>query len=242
MKPEEYRRAERLLARRDAVLRALIRAHGPCGMPRSQRADPFVAMVEAIVWQQLSTRAAATIYARVLATLPDGGRPTPDALASADPVTLRAAGLSRAKVAYIQELAIKVRDGVVHLERLAELDDQAVIDELTKVKGIGRWTAEMFLMFRLHRPDVLPLGDVGLINAIRRAYGFRRVPTPSRLTRLAEAWRPYRSVACWYLWQSLEAVPATPNFSKPPSSKGPSPGVASPGEGSRRVGRSRPRG
>ena len=241
MTPEEYRRAERLLARRDPVLRALIRAHGPCGMSRSQRTDPFVAMVEAIVWQQLSTRAAATIYARVLATLPDGGRPTPEALASADPVALRAAGLSRAKVAYIQDLAAKVRDGVVRLERLAVLDDQAVIDELTKVKGIGRWTAEMFLMFRLHRPDVLPLGDVGLINAIRRAYRLRRTPTLTRLTRLSEAWRPYRSVACWYLWQSLEAVPVTPNFSRPPSSKALSSPVVSPHAGSRRVGRSRPR-
>jgi DNA-3-methyladenine glycosylase II len=227
MKPEEYRRAERLLARRDPVLRSLIRAHGPCGMSRSQRTDPFVAMVEAIVWQQLSTRAAATIYARMLATLEGGGPPTPAALASADPGTLRSAGLSRAKVAYIQDLATKVRDGVVHLDRLAELDDEAVIEELTRVKGIGRWTAEMFLMFRLHRPDVLPLGDVGLLNAIRRAYRFRKIPAASRIVRLADAWRPYRSVACWYLWQSLEALPATPSSSRPAASQRPSRRVGS---------------
>jgi DNA-3-methyladenine glycosylase II len=207
MTTEEYRRAERLLARRDPVLRGLIRTQGPCRMASSQREDPFVAMVEAIVWQQLSSKAAATIYGRVLAVLGNGERPTPDGLAAADPTRLRAAGLSRAKVAYIQDLAVKVRDGFVHLDHLQSLDDEAVIDELTKVKGIGRWTAEMFLMFRLHRPDVFPIGDVGIVNAIRRAYGLRKAPTPARLLRLAEPWRPYRSVACWYLWQSLDALP-----------------------------------
>lgn len=219
MTPEEYRRAERLLARRDPVLRSLIRSFGPCRMASSQREDPFVAMVEAIVWQQLSSKAAATIYGRVLQVLGNGGRPTPDGLAAADPAALRAAGLSRAKVAYIQDLAIKVRDRVVHLDRLDALDDEAVIEELTTVKGIGRWTAEMFLMFRLHRPDVFPIGDVGIVNAIRRAYGLRRAPRPSRLMRIAAAWRPYRSVACWYLWQSLDAVPVAANFSSPPTSK-----------------------
>jgi DNA-3-methyladenine glycosylase II len=219
MSPEEYRRAERRLARRDPVLRALIRAHGPCGLARSQREDPFVAMLEAIVWQQLSTRAAATIYSRVLAVLPNGGRPTPETIAAADPAALRAAGLSRAKVIYIQDLALKVRDRVVHLDRLHALDDDAVVEELTRVKGIGRWTAEMFLMFRLHRPDVLPVADVGIVNAIQRAYRLRRSPTPARMSRIAEAWRPYRSVACWYLWQSLDAAPIQPNFSKAATSK-----------------------
>jgi DNA-3-methyladenine glycosylase II len=222
MTPDEYRRAERLLARRDPVLRSFIRTIGPCGMARSQREDPFVAMLEAIIWQQLSTKAAAAIYARVLAALPAGGPPTPPNVAAADPTVLRAAGLSRGKVAYIQDLAIKVRDGLVHLDRLDSLDDEAVIEELTKVKGIGRWTAEMFLMFRLHRPDVLPVGDLGIVKAIQRAYRLRRVPTPARMTRIAESWRPYRSVACWYLWHSLDAVPVTPNFSKSASSKRPS--------------------
>ena len=221
MTPAEYRRAERLLARRDPVLRSVIRAIGPCGLARSQREDPFVAMLEAIIWQQLSTKAAAAIYARVLTALPGGGAPTPANVAAADPAALRAAGLSRAKVAYIQDLATKVRDGVVHLERLHSLDDEAVIEELTKVKGIGRWTAEMFLMFRLHRPDVLPVGDLGIVKAIYRAYKLRRVPTPARMTRIAESWRPYRSIACWYLWQSLDAVPGASNFSKTPSSKRP---------------------
>jgi DNA-3-methyladenine glycosylase II len=222
MTPDEYRRAERLLARRDPVLRSFIRTIGPCGMARSQREDPFVAMLEAIIWQQLSTKAAAAIHSRVLAALPGAGSPTPARVAAADPFALRAAGLSRAKVAYIQDLATKVRDGAVHLDRLHLLDDEAVIEELTKVKGIGRWTAEMFLMFRLHRPDVLPIGDLGIVKAIQRAYRLRRSPTPARMTRIAESWRPYRSVACWYLWQSLDAVPATPNFSKSASSKRPS--------------------
>ena len=211
MTPAEYRRAERLLARRDPVLRDLIRRFGPCGLARSQREDPFVAMVEAIVWQQLSTRAAATIYGRVLALLPNGGALTPAALLAVEPDALRGAGLSRAKAAYIRDLAAKVMDGAVHLGRLASLDDERVIAELTQVKGIGRWTAEMFLMFRLHRPDVMPVGDLGIVNAIRRAYRLRKAPTPARMLRIAEAWRPYRSVACWYLWESLDALPGVPN-------------------------------
>jgi len=209
--PAEYRRAERLLARRDPVLRDLIRRIGPCRLARSQREDPFVAMVEAIVWQQLSTRAAATIYGRVLALLPNGGALTPAALLDVEPDALRGAGLSRAKSAYIRDLAAKVVDGTVHLDRLTALDDEGVIAELTQVKGIGRWTAEMFLMFRLHRPDVLPVGDLGIVNAIRRAYRLRKPPAPARMIRMAEPWRPYRSVACWYLWESLDSLPGVPN-------------------------------
>jgi DNA-3-methyladenine glycosylase II len=215
---DEYRRAERLLARRDPVLRDLIRRIGPCGLAGSQREDPFVAMVEAIVWQQLSTSAAAAIHARVLSLMPRRVL-TPAALVALEPAALRAAGLSRAKAAYIQDLAAKVLDGTVHLERLAALDDEGVVAELTQVKGIGRWTAEMFLMFRLHRPDVLPVGDLAIVKAIQRAYRLRKPPTPKRMTRLAEPWRPYRSVACWYLWQSLDAVPAVPNVSPARTSK-----------------------
>ena len=97
-------------------------------------------------------------------------------------------------------------DGRLHLDRFEDMDDDAVVAELTAVKGIGRWTAEMFLMFRLQRPDVLPVGDLGIVNAIKRAYRLRKTPTPERMTRIAEAWRPYRSIACWYLWRSLETV------------------------------------
>jgi DNA-3-methyladenine glycosylase II len=205
LQPGDYARADRLLARRDPVLRGLIRQHGPCGLANSHREDPFVAAVEAIVWQQLSGKAAATIYRRVVALLPGGGV-TPANVLAVPEQELRAAGLSRAKTAYIRDLAGHVLDGRLHLDRFEEMDDEAVIGELTAVKGIGRWTAEMFLMFRLQRPDVLPVGDLGIVNAIKRAYGLRKAPTPARMAKIAEAWRPYRSIACWYLWQSLDVV------------------------------------
>ena len=202
-----YRRAEQYLAERDPVLRTLIATYGRCALAHSQREDPFTALVEAIVWQQLSGKAAATIYRRVLALLPNGGPPTPDGILVVPEAALRAAGLSRAKTAYIRDLAARVRGGDVHLDALGALDDEGVVVELTKVKGIGRWTAEMFLMFRLHRPDVLPVGDLGIGNAIQRAYRLRKTPAPERMQRIAARWRPYRSVACWYLWRSLDAEP-----------------------------------
>lgn len=203
--PEGYRKAERALARRDPVLRALIRTHGRCGLADAQRQDPFTAMVEAIVWQQLSGKAAATIYRRVLAELP-GGTLSAAGLLAVPEETLRRAGLSRAKAAYTRDLASRVLDGSLAFETLDALDDEAVVVELTKVKGIGRWTAEMFLMFRLHRPDVLPVGDLAIVRGFERAYGLRKPPTPERMRAIAEPWRPYRSVASWYLWRSLEAV------------------------------------
>jgi DNA-3-methyladenine glycosylase II len=209
LSPAAYRRAERHLSERDPVLRDIIARCGRCGLAGSQREDPFTALVEAIVWQQLSGKAAATIYGRLLARLPGGG-PTPAALARLDEVEMRAAGLSRAKCAYIRDLATRVLEGSVDLHALDALDDEAVIAELTRVKGIGRWTAEMFLMFRLHRPDVFPMDDLGIVNAIVRAYRLRKTPSRARLQKLAERWRPYRSVASWYLWASLDVVPATP--------------------------------
>ena len=164
--------------------------------------------MSAIVNQQLSSKAAATIYRRVLALLPGGGPPTPVAILAVPEPELRSAGLSRAKAAYIRDLAARVCANDVHLDALAILGDEAVVAELTKVKGIGRWSAEMFLMFRLHRPDVLPVGDLGIVNAMRRAYGLRKAPAPARMEKIAAPWRPYRSVACWYLWRSLEGNPA----------------------------------
>ena len=131
----------------------------------------------------------------------------PAAILDIEEVALRGAGLSRAKMAYIRDLSARVRSGDVHLDSLDALDDEAVIAELRRIKGIGRWTAEMFLMFRLHRPDVLPVDDVGIVNSIRRAYRLRKPPSADRMRKIAEPWRPYRSVACWYLWESLEAVP-----------------------------------
>jgi DNA-3-methyladenine glycosylase II len=204
--PAEYKRATRLLIRNDPVLAAIIRRHGPCGLAAAQRADHFTALVRAITFQQLSGKAASTIYARMVASLPDGNL-TPEALQALSDDQLRAAGISRQKGAYLRDLSNQVIRGTLDLGALDQLPDEQVIAELVKVKGIGRWSAEMFLIFRLHRPDVLPLGDVGIINAIRKAYRLRKNPTSARILRMGEAWRPYRSVASWYLWRSLDNAP-----------------------------------
>jgi DNA-3-methyladenine glycosylase II len=203
---DEYRRAERRLSRRDPVMRALIRRCGHCGLAKAQHTDPFAATVQAIVWQQLSGKAASTIYKRLQALWPDG-TPSPASIQALSDEAMRAAGLSRGKVRYLRDLSQKVADGTVPLNDLAHLEDEAVIEVMTRVKGIGRWSAEMFLMFRLHRPDVMPVGDLGIVNAIRRAYGLRKTPTPKRMLQIAETWRPYRSIACWYLWHSLDSTP-----------------------------------
>ena len=201
----DYSRARRLLARRDPVLRDLMRRHGPCGLADRQHADPFLALTHAIISQQLSTKAAATIAGRFDALF--GGRPTPPQVAATSDSALRAVGLSGQKIRYMRDLSDKIESGVVELDRLKAMSDEEVIAALMLVKGIGRWTAEMFLMFRLHRPDVLPVDDLGIVKAVKRAYQLRSLPTPGRLLRLGESWRPYRSVACWYLWASLGNAP-----------------------------------
>lgn len=202
MTPEDYNRARRLLLRRDPVLAALIRKHGPCGLAAAQRADHFSALVRAITGQQLSTKAAATIYSRLAALMPDGVSPA--ALASLTDEQMRAVGMSRQKIAYFRDLAEKALSGALPLDALDEMGDDEVIAALTQVKGIGRWSAEMFLMFRLHRPDVLPVDDLGIVNAVKAVYRLRKRPTADRIRRIGEAWRPYRSVASWYLWRSLD--------------------------------------
>ena len=205
MLPTDYTRARRLLSRRDPVIRGLMQRHGHCGLASAQRTDPFHALVHAIIAQQLSTKAAATIEARFSALF--GGMPTPLAVAGAPDERLRSVGLSPQKLKYMRDLCTRVLDGSLRLDVLESLADDEVIAALTSVKGIGRWTAEMFLMFRLHRPDVLPVGDLGIVKAVQRAYKLRSLPSPERLTRIGETWRPYRSVACWYLWASLDAPP-----------------------------------
>jgi DNA-3-methyladenine glycosylase II len=203
----DYAKARRLLARRDPVLRDLMRRHGACGLADSQHDDPFVALVHAIISQQLSTKAAATIAGRFDALY--AGRPTPERVAATPDDTLRGVGLSGQKLAYIRDLCRHVADGSLPLHTLDRMTDADVIESLVRVKGIGRWTAEMFLMFRLHRPDVLPVDDLGIVKAVQKAYRLRKQPTAARLVRLGEAWRPYRSVACWYLWASLDNAPVT---------------------------------
>ena len=205
MTAADYMKARRLLVRRDPVIAGLIKRHGPCGLADRQHEDAFTALTHAIISQQLSTRAAATIARRFDALF--DGRPTADAIARLTDDQLRAVGLSSQKIRYMRDLAAKVADGSVPLNRVNELADEDVIGSLTQVKGIGRWTAEMFLMFRLHRPDVLPVDDLGILKAVQRAYGLRKMPKPERLTKIGEPWRPYRSVACWYLWASLGNKP-----------------------------------
>jgi DNA-3-methyladenine glycosylase II len=215
--PLDYARASRLL-RRDPIMAALIRAHGPCGLADALRVDHLSALVRAIIFQQLSTKAASTIHGRFVGLLPDG-RITAAALTAVTDEQFRSVGVSRQKALYLRDLAEKVDSRAVTLDHLADLDDEAVITALTAVKGIGRWTAEMFLMFRLHRPDVLPVGDLGILTAVQKAYGLRTRPTPDRLRQLGDAWKPYRSIACWYLWRSLDNEPS-PSTAKASSAKG----------------------
>lgn len=182
---------------------ALIREHGPCGIADALRVDHLSALVRAIIFQQLSTKAASTIHGRFVGLLPDG-RITAAAIAEMTDEQFRSVGVSRQKALYLRDLAGKVSSREVTLDGLEDLDDESIIAALTAVKGIGRWTAEMFLMFRLQRPDVLPVGDLGICTAVQRIYRLRQRPKPKRLMAIGEAWRPYRSVACWYLWESLK--------------------------------------
>ena len=197
----DYAHARRHLARRDPVIRDLMRTHGKCGLADAQHGDAFGALMKAIVSQQLSTKAADTIFKRLIALF--DGVPSPPGLAKLTDAQLRDVGLSGQKLRYMRDLGGKVQDGSLPLQTLDAMDDEDVIVALTQVKGIGRWTAEMFLMFRLHRPDVLPVDDLGIVKAVQKAYGLRKTPSADRLNKIGEAWRPYRSVACWYLWRSL---------------------------------------
>jgi DNA-3-methyladenine glycosylase II len=165
--------------------------------------DPFSALVRTITAQQISTKAASTIHGRLVALMPDGVA-TPEALVAISDDQLRGAGLSRQKCAYLRDLGLKVGCGELPIHSLDQLADEEVIEAIVKVKGLGRWSAEMFLMFRLRRPDVLPVDDLGIATAIQRLYRLRKRPKADRIRQIGEAWRPYRTVACWYLWRSLE--------------------------------------
>jgi DNA-3-methyladenine glycosylase II len=204
--PEGYAKARRFLMRRDPVLGTAIKTIGACAMADRQRKDHLSALVGAIVSQQLSTKAAATIFGRFVALFPDNHIPDPAAIAAHSDEVLRSVGLSGQKVSYLRDLSARLIDGRLQLDELESLPDEMVIERLVAVKGFGRWTAEMFLMFRLHRPDVLPAGDLGIVVAIQRMYRLRKRPDARRVLKIGEAWRPYRSVASWYLWQTLREV------------------------------------
>ena len=203
------RKAVGTLRAADEVMARLIDEHGALvreDLKRERPGDAYGALLRSIVGQQLSTKAAATIYGRML-ELFDGHAPTPLQLLAADPDKIRAAGLSRPKINYLRDLAQHIEDGELELELLDELPDEEVIEQLTAVKGIGEWSAHMFLMFHLSRPDVLPVGDQGIRRAVQLQYGLRILPDPKRLEKIARPWRPYRTLACLYLWSSLDNKP-----------------------------------
>jgi DNA-3-methyladenine glycosylase II len=197
----------------DPVLGRLIDSLGDEELParRAERPDGgehYAALVRTIAGQQLSVRAAQAIWRKLLERF-GGIAPTPEQVLEAEPEELRAAaGLSRAKVSYLRSLAEHVLSGQLELDRLNELPDDEVIAELTAVKGLGEWSAHMFLMFQLERPDILATGDLGIRRAVEVAYGLPGLPKPAELTQLAEPWRPHRTAACRYLWRSLDATPA----------------------------------
>jgi DNA-3-methyladenine glycosylase II len=196
----------------DPLLAQLIDRLGALPAPVRAAARPtpgehYAGLVRTIVGQQLSTRAAQTIWLRLLAQF-DDRPPLPEEILAADPEALRAAaGLSRAKTTYLRSLAEHVLDGSLELARLEQLDDEAVIAELVAVKGIGEWSAHMFLMFQLERPDVLAPGDLGIRRGIQISYGLEALPTPAEVITIAEPWRPYRTAACRYLWRAIDAPP-----------------------------------
>jgi DNA-3-methyladenine glycosylase II len=194
------RKAINHLKKSDPVLREIIQRVGPYRMEFSP--PEFCSLAESIIYQQLNGKAAATIWQRFLAL---AGEPlTPEGILKLSDEQMRGVGLSKQKAAYLKDLAAKTATGVLDFTRLPSLSDDEVIKHLTQVKGIGVWTAHMFLMFTLKRPDVLPTGDYGVQAAIKRHYRKRRLPRPEVMEKIARAWSPYRSVACWYLWRSLD--------------------------------------
>jgi DNA-3-methyladenine glycosylase II len=199
----DFSQAQQHLSQADPVLAKIISRYGPCTIqPQRQY---FVALTEAILSQQLSVKAAATIFKRFKEKL--GGRITPEGILQLTTRQFRAAGISRQKTAYLRDLAAKWGASGLATRRFAKMSDEEVIAALTQVKGIGRWTAEMFLIFSLLRPDVLPVDDLGFRKAAQLAYKLRKLPEAGRLTKIAACWRPYRSIATWYLWASLNNKP-----------------------------------
>ncbi|MGH8275803.1 MAG: DNA-3-methyladenine glycosylase family protein, partial [Steroidobacteraceae bacterium] len=195
----------RHLAQADPVLGGLIRAAGPCRLAPQVECEPFQALAQAIAHQQLNGTAANTILSRLVETCGAGTFPTPARVLAAPVEQLRAAGFSFAKVAALKDLATQALAAVVPDRRvLAQLTDEAIIARLTQVRGIGRWTVEMLLMFTLGRPDVLPVDDFGVRSGFRAAYGLRKLPHPTALAAYGERWKPFRTTAAWYLWRALE--------------------------------------
>lgn len=198
----------------DAVLASIIERVGPCKI--TYREPTFEALARSIVFQQLSTKAARTIYGRLEEAA--GGAVTPEGIQNLSIGEMQRCGLSKQKIAYIRDLAEHAVSGKVDFTRLPEMGDEEVIATLTDIKGVGVWTAHMFLLFALRRPNVLAVGDLGVRTAIQRQYRKRKLPTPDQVHKLAKGWHPYCSVACWYLWRSLE-LPKDPAPNGRPAAK-----------------------
>ena len=207
MPEQPHAAAQRHLSRRDAVLRRLVKLVGPCAL--RPQADLFAALVRAITAQQISTKAATSIFTRLTENACRGTL-TPAALARASDPELRAAGLSASKALSLRQLAEQAHTGALRLDDLGGLSDEEVIERLLPLRGVGRWTAQMILIFSLDRPDVLPVADFGLRAAAKQHYALDDLPGKERLEELARPWQPYRSIATWYLWRSLD-----PAFSNP---------------------------
>ena len=204
------RKAIAALRDADPVMARLIDDHATLvrrDLKQEPTGDAYGALLRSIVGQQLSTKAAASIYGRLIDIF-GGHAPTPKQLLKADPEQIRSAGLSRPKVAYLRDLAQHVEDGTLELERLPDLPDEEVTEQLIAIKGLGPWTADMFLMFHLRRPDILPVGDLGIRRAVQVEYRMRKLPDAKRLEKVAKPWRPHRTLACLFLWSSLDNVPA----------------------------------
>ncbi len=202
-----HRKAINHLKRVDPKLGKAIARVGPCRFAPITDGTHFHFILRAIVYQQLSTKAAGTIHRRFL-ELFDAPEPPPHSVAAVPDAKLRAAGLSWQKLSYIKDLARKVVTGEVPLDDIGELDDAAAIAELTKVKGIGVWSAQMFLIFRLGRPDVLPVTDLGIQKGVKLVHGLRTMPSPKRVLKIGARWSPYATIASWYLWRSLDGPAA----------------------------------
>jgi DNA-3-methyladenine glycosylase II len=209
--------AVKFLRTSDPVLARIMTQVGPLEM--AHRRERFQALVRAIIFQQLAGRAALAIYNRFITIIGGGRFPTPERVIAASDEDMRRAGLSRGKMAYIRDLARHVRDGSLNFRRFARMEDEEIIAELIRVRGIGRWTAEMFLMFNLRRPDVLPVDDLGFRSAVAKAYGLSKLPAAKELKLMAERWRPYRTAAVWYFWQSTRLVTMDATDNKAPRTR-----------------------
>lgn len=201
----DYSVAIAALTQADPILATLIQHVGDCTLNLGrQQGDLLYCLCESILYQQLSGKAAAAIHRRFLALYPDRDFPTATDLLDTPDDDLRSAGISRPKIVYLKDLAQKMLDGLPTMAELEAMDDEAIVQTLLPIKGVGRWTVQMLLIFRLHRWDVLPVDDLGIRSSIRRAYGLAELPDKKTVERLGKPWQPYRTIASWYLWRSLD--------------------------------------